>query len=120
MNDTQKMLNSVKYLCMYTDGERGIWKRIDENRELLMFLEERAPEFVERFSFVRGWIGDQDAFLLSLKKLLSLEKTPHPFMPNFPRPWKWEFDSQGLSERWAEASRKNSERCLGEHAKGKD
>lgn len=34
-DDAHRTLASIMYLCTQTDGTRGIWKRIDENRELV-------------------------------------------------------------------------------------
>lgn len=53
----------------------GIFKRIDENRELVELLQNEAPEFVEKhFWIVRCWLKSQDDFLCDLSKLVDEEK----------------------------------------------
>lgn len=52
--------------CHNVEAGRGIWKRIDENRELLACLQEHAPELLERFPFIEGWIAGTDIFLVNL------------------------------------------------------
>ena len=47
----------------------GIYKRIDENRELLELLQAEAPEFLARHFWVSGWIGSTDGFLNDLERL---------------------------------------------------
>ncbi len=64
----------------------GIWKQIDENRELLECFQKHAPEFLERCPWVEGWLAVQDAFLCGLQKLLGLPDMPEGSC-RFPRPW---------------------------------
>lgn len=73
--DAKHKLARVVRLCTESDGSRGIWKRIDENRELLECLQEHAPEFLERCRWVEGWLATQDAFLCSLQKLIAKPST---------------------------------------------
>lgn len=47
-------------------SERGVYKRIDENRELLELLQEECPDFVERHFWIKGWLAAQDRFLSEL------------------------------------------------------
>ena len=80
-------LDQVRILCTETEGHRGIWKRIDENRELLAFLQEQAPDLLERFGFIEIWIGNNDIFFMNLLKLLGIADSP-PWAGNrFPRKW---------------------------------
>lgn len=65
-------------------SQRGVFKRIDENRELLELLRERAPEFLDKHSWVEGWLESQDLFLNDLLAAVPVSK---PSMPNYPRPW---------------------------------
>lgn len=74
-NRDKHTLARVVRLCTESDGSRGIWKRIDENRELLECLQEHAPEFLERCRWVEGWLATQDAFLCSLQKLIAKPST---------------------------------------------
>lgn len=120
-SDADRELASIMYLCTQTDGTRGIWKRIDENRELLECIQKYAPEFLERCGWICNWIGCQDAFLLTLKKLLSLPNSPFPAPGPFPRSWPdcGDFDSMGLSEDWVETCCKKVGRSDSEQSKGK-
>lgn len=106
-NHDKHTLARVMRLCTESDGSRGIWKRIDENRELLECLQKHAPEFLERCPWVDGWLGCQDAFLVSLKRLLNLADIPWQGA-RFPRPWPGRFDSSRLSEGLVEDSFKKS------------
>lgn len=87
MDNQAVLLARVRTLCTETDGKRGIWKRVDENRELLEFLQEHAPALLERFPFIEIWIGNQDIFLMNLLRLLELPETPLRFGTRFPRRW---------------------------------
>jgi hypothetical protein len=78
----RKLAGVVKVL---THSQRGIHKRIDENRELLELLQERAPEFLEKHFWVEGWLRSQDEFL---SDLLAALPVPNPVPAvNFPPPW---------------------------------
>lgn len=87
MDNQAVLLARVRALCTKTDGERGIWKRVDENRELLEFLQEHAPALLERFPFIEIWIGNQDIFLMNLLRLLELPENGPGLGPGFPRKW---------------------------------
>lgn len=64
---------------------RGVHKRIDENRELLELLQQRAPEFLRENFWVEGWLRGQDMFLNDLLRALPI---PNPLeSKQFPRPW---------------------------------
>lgn len=68
-------------------SQRGVHKRIDENRELLELLKEQAPEFLEKHFWVEGWLRSQDEFLNDLQKAVQV---PNPFdgrQIEYPRPW---------------------------------
>lgn len=78
-------LACVRSFCEKFDCGRGIWKQIDENRQLLQFLFDEFPEVKERAFFIESWVGDTDYFLNCLAELLDLkEPSPTQF---FPRPW---------------------------------
>lgn len=76
-------LSQIKHLCR--TGERGVFKRIDENRELLEFLQQESPDLLRRCPWVEGWIESQDRFLVDLARLVQVEKGPA--FEN--RPWPW-------------------------------
>ena len=75
----------IELLCKRFDHDRGIWKQIDENRQLLQFLQENIPDFLDKNPWVEVWIKDTDIFLNSLLGLLELKK-PARFC-DFPRKW---------------------------------
>ena len=52
---------------------RGIFKRIDENRELLELLYEKAPELMDKCFWIRCWIESQDEFLSKLAEISGVE-----------------------------------------------
>lgn len=80
------LLTRVRVLCTETEGARGIWKRIDENREMLGFLQRNAPDLLERFPFLEIWLGNNDIFFVNLQKLLALPDFPVG-LAHFPRRW---------------------------------
>lgn len=85
MTRNELLLRRVLALCTEYDCGRGIWKRIDENRELLMFLQQAAPDLLKRFGFIEIWLGNQDIFLVNLMRLLELPECLDA--QNFPRKW---------------------------------
>ena len=70
LSDEQK-LTCIK-LCTNFDYGRGIWKQIDENRELIQFL---FNELLEQFNVSPQWVrtgeGEQH-FIISVDKIASL------------------------------------------------
>lgn len=78
-------LAGVELLCKGFNRGRGIWKQVDENRELLQFLFSEFPEIKERAFFIENWVEATDLFLNCLIELLEL-KQPHP-SAFFPRRW---------------------------------
>ena len=67
METTDRLLK-IEDACTFSSG--GLHKRIDENRELLMFIREHAPELLERFPFIEGWLAAHDVFLVNLADAL--------------------------------------------------
>ncbi|CFB60481.1 hypothetical protein [Pandoraea apista] len=65
--------------------QSGIHKRIDENRELLEFLLDYAPDLMVRCPWVEGWIRSTDEFLVQLHAAVG-ETTQSRPMYRFPRP----------------------------------
>jgi hypothetical protein len=69
----------------------GVFKRIDENRELLELLQARAPKFLEDCFWVEGWLQQQDEFLNALSQTVPAPNArfnPARMPPGvFPRPW---------------------------------
>lgn len=99
-------LLSVREFCVESNEGRGIWKVIDEQRELLECLQEHSPETLRRCPWIEGWLARTDMFLVNLARLLSLPDTP-PGMVRFPRPWP---GSHGLEYRAPACSVKTSAR----------
>lgn len=68
----------------------GIYKRIDENRELLELLQAEVPEFLASHPWVVGsWLHSADGFLTDLEKALPVTVpyfTPKHLGRLFPRP----------------------------------
>jgi thiamine kinase-like enzyme len=70
-------------------AEAGVYKRIDENRELIELLQSRCPEFLAQNFWVEGWLCSQDEFLTELAKVTQAEN-PHASRASehhYPRPW---------------------------------
>lgn len=90
-------LSQIRHLCR--TGERGVFKRIDQNRELLELLQKENPDLLRRCPWVESWIASQDSFLVDLARLIyagegaaadALAWSP------VPRPWP---GRGGLAER---------------------
>lgn len=64
----------------------GIYKRIDENRELLELLKKECPEFLEDHFWIEGWLESHDQFFSELA-LAAKTKNRRVNIRNFPRPW---------------------------------
>ena len=77
MNKQSLLLHKIRVLCTQTEGKRGIWKRLDENRKLLEFLQQNAPDLLIHFPFIEGWLGNNDIFFMNLLTLLELPLSPY-------------------------------------------
>ncbi|MBK3865430.1 hypothetical protein G3A40_37435 [Paraburkholderia aspalathi] len=51
----------------------GLFKRIDENRELLQLLQEECPTFLREHRWIEGWIRGNDSFFTELRAILDLQ-----------------------------------------------
>lgn len=51
----------------------GLFKRIDENRELLQLLQEECPTFLREHRWIEGWIRGNDNFFTELRAILDLQ-----------------------------------------------
>jgi hypothetical protein len=92
-------LKAIDDVMGYTEG--GIYKRIDENRELLELFIRDAPGFLESRPWVRSFIQHNDEFLQALSKCVP---PSHPFIgasPTFPRPWPEDAPPFVLGERYS-------------------
>ena len=90
--DRERKFLNIEYLCKNFDCGRGIWKQIDENRELLEFLKKEAPELWVKDDGFRGgvielWIADNDLFLNCILHLVEINKPEQFKNCCFPRKW---------------------------------
>ncbi|HAT3955922.1 hypothetical protein FGF01_05380 [Aeromonas salmonicida subsp. achromogenes] len=83
-NESQAKLQALEHVISHS--HRGVYKRIDENRELLELLYKESPELLNKFPWVRGWIESQDAFLNELANLSGSENTLQRVNENKPYP----------------------------------
>jgi len=67
--------------------EGGIFKRIDENRELVELLRRDAPQFLEKNSWVEGWLLSHDNFLFKIAEVAQVVDPPRLRQTPFPRPY---------------------------------
>lgn len=67
-----RYLSSVRRILGWTGG--GVHKRIDENRELLELLREKAPEFLQQHPWVTGWLKSNDAFFVELAEAVPIDE----------------------------------------------
>lgn len=70
-NESKEKLNFIYEIV--TKSERGIVKRIDENRELLELLLLDMPDFMREKPWVYNWIKSQDEFLMKIANGLEIE-----------------------------------------------
>jgi len=85
-----RTLETVKQILARCGG--GIYKRIDENRELLELLQKEAPELLEKQPWIMGWLESQDDFLCKLESAVPLADVQFRKQVgvrgcSFPRPW---------------------------------
>lgn len=84
--DPRLKLQILEDFLHSTRGGRGIFKTVDENRELLQFLQQGAPDILKKYSWIEGWIAGTDIFLVNLMILFGLDQE-QPLGSQFPRPW---------------------------------
>lgn len=58
---TKSGLQRIDGVLKFSGG--GVFKRIDENRELLELIQRESPEFLQKNNWVNLWIEAQDEFL---------------------------------------------------------
>jgi hypothetical protein len=87
-NEDEELVFMLTEFCFECDGARGIWKRIDENREILGAFLRGAPEFLRRFPSVESMMENQDIFFSKIVSALWLEQSTRFYKEErFPRPW---------------------------------
>ena len=85
-------INAKRYRAtnaVVTRVEGGVYKRIDENREMLELLQTQCPEFLVKHFWVENWFRSQDNFLLEVAKATQV-RNPHDGRDrgrSYPRPW---------------------------------
>ncbi|MFM0077221.1 hypothetical protein PQQ86_39415 [Paraburkholderia sediminicola] len=89
-------LNKVRHILGWRSG--GVYKRIDENRELAELLRDQAPAFLGRQPWVLDWLQANDDFLCRLAEAVPISDGQFPALPDdngkgFPRPWPTAADS---------------------------
>lgn len=78
----------IKHILARHDG--GVFKRIDENRELLETLLRDAPGLLDKQPWIVRWLESQDQFLCALQGVAPVTGAQFPQRPKpaeFPRPW---------------------------------
>lgn len=63
--------------------QRGLLKRIDENRELLEALQLHAPNLLKEMPWIGCWIKSNDEFFTEMAVQLCIESPKN--LPNYPR-----------------------------------
>lgn len=61
-------LSYVSWVFFRLEG--GIFRRLDEHREMMGFLESHCPEYVTQYPWLRCWVEKQERFLTQLEKAL--------------------------------------------------
>lgn len=89
--DCLERLACVEILCTSFDRNRGIWKQIDENREVMQCIVDAFPNDNEKARRIEACIYNTDVFLNTLLNLLNLEKE-HSVI-KYPRKWPGKFIS---------------------------
>lgn len=68
----------------------GVYKRVDENRELLELLQAKAPKLLEECPWIVDWIKSNDELFVALEiRSVQLNALNPQFSkrPEFPRSW---------------------------------
>lgn len=82
---SNKTLEKVRSILGQSEG--GIYKRIDENRELVELLQKQAPTLLALNPWIVGWLKSQDTFLNDLASAVNLDDLAFGERSDFPRPW---------------------------------
>ena len=80
----QTRLRAIESVMRFSGG--SVFKRIDENRELLDLLQRKAPEFLQKNSWVALWIESHDEFFTELAKAAQMQPPPGHEPRPFPVP----------------------------------
>jgi hypothetical protein len=82
------VLKKIRELMGWNSG--GIYKRLDQTRELKELLHQKAPAFMRAHPWVDNWLDTNDDFLCALEQTVPVDRARfprilHPNVP-FPRP----------------------------------
>lgn len=84
--DSKKQLAEIQ--AVVSRAGHGVHKRIDENREMLELLQTSAPDVLEKFPWVEGWLRAHDEFFTGLAELVEVEnRAGRKSSLPYPRPW---------------------------------
>lgn len=64
---------------------RGVYKRIDENRELLELLQQKTPQLMCNEPWIEGWLCGHDDFFVAIANTLDIENNKAQY--DYPRTW---------------------------------
>jgi hypothetical protein len=79
-----RQFRAIQRIAIRGGCQRGLLKRIDENRELLEALQEHAPELLKSRPWIAGWLECNDEFFVEMATILDVKSPPH--LKNYPRP----------------------------------
>jgi hypothetical protein len=82
-----RKLDRVRNICSLHGG--GIYKLIDENRELYQLLQDPCPDFLRESPWVDGWLKAQDDFLQDIESVFRGEMSQPRFGPDIVRRAPW-------------------------------
>ncbi|WP_350357279.1 hypothetical protein [Paraburkholderia fungorum] len=99
----RRQLAAIKQVCECSQA--GVFKRIDENRELLELLKREAPALMAKCPWVEAWIASQDEFLSDLADAAAVA-SPLSSVP-YPRPWPGD-----VALRFADRARTILDSCI--------
>ena len=68
----RRRLDAIMMLATKRGTTGGLFKRIDENRELLQLLQDECPTFLREHSWIEGWIRGNDNFFTELRAILDV------------------------------------------------
>ncbi|MGP1715786.1 MAG: hypothetical protein ACTS9Y_01280 [Methylophilus sp.] len=78
-------IDELKFTFQRNGG--GIYKRIDENRELLTLMQKHSPELLEAHPHIVDLISSHDQFFTEAAKLVTPKSYTFPPTKKFPRPF---------------------------------
>ena len=78
-------LSEIEAILRHEEG--GIYKRIDEHRELLQLLQHCAPNLLTHHPWIIHWLRSQDSFLCRVANTLADSPTGFDGLGIAPRPW---------------------------------